>query len=266
MDRLQPSCSASKTVILISRAQPGSTFHRWLKASSKVSEEAVLWPLADLNVKYLSFLAGLLTVDPKKRWTMNELLNCPWVKGNDEYQYGSTPLLTPGILSSRSIPRAAELGVKQAFDAFHMAAREGFRLQVTFCFTWNFSNWTTNFFSVKLFQEVCNARLAQRRKAKRSSNDARSNSTSSSFSSSSSGNSSMRTASKGDGSASLSSMGFTPRKMTSEDDNVFSFREARVQESPASQRLNLPVEIRSTNLMTTIGRRKVNPVPARVLG
>jgi hypothetical protein len=28
----------------------------------------------------------------------------------------------------------------------------------------------------------------------------------------------------------LSSMGFTPRKMTSEDDNVFSFREARVQE------------------------------------
>ncbi len=65
---------------------------------------------------------------------MNELLNCPWVKGNNEYQYGSTPLLTPGILSSRSIPRAAELGVKQAFDAFHMAAREGFRLQVTFCF------------------------------------------------------------------------------------------------------------------------------------
>jgi len=154
-----------------------------------------------------SVIQGLLTVDPKKRWTMNELLNCPWVKGNNEYQYGSTPLLTPGILSSRSIPRAAELGVKQAFDAFHMAAREGFRLQ-----------------------EVCNARLAQRRKAKRSSNDARSNSTSSSFSSSSSGNSSMRTASKGDGSASLSSMGFTPRKMTSEDDNVFSFREARVQE------------------------------------
>lgn len=40
----------------------------------------------------------------------------------------------------------------------------------------------------------------------------------------------MRTASKGDGSASWSSVGFTPRKMTSEDDNVFSFREARVQE------------------------------------
>jgi hypothetical protein len=40
----------------------------------------------------------------------------------------------------------------------------------------------------------------------------------------------MRTASKGEGSASWSSVGFTPRKMTSEDDNVFSFREARVQE------------------------------------
>lgn len=44
------------------------------------------------------------------------------------------------------------------------------------------------------------------------------------------GNSSMRTASKGEGSASWSSVGFTPRKTTSEDDNVFSFREARVQE------------------------------------
>ena len=40
----------------------------------------------------------------------------------------------------------------------------------------------------------------------------------------------MRTVSKGEGSASWSSLGFTPRKMTSEDDNVFSFREARVQE------------------------------------
>lgn len=40
----------------------------------------------------------------------------------------------------------------------------------------------------------------------------------------------MRTTSKGEGSASWSSMSFTPRKMTTEDDNVFSFREARVQE------------------------------------
>ncbi len=40
----------------------------------------------------------------------------------------------------------------------------------------------------------------------------------------------MRTASKGEGSASWSSLGYTPRKMTSEDDNVFSFRETRVQE------------------------------------
>lgn len=44
------------------------------------------------------------------------------------------------------------------------------------------------------------------------------------------GNSSMRTISKGDGSASWSSVNFTPRKVTPEEDNVFSFREARVQE------------------------------------
>ena len=46
----------------------------------------------------------------------------------------------------------------------------------------------------------------------------------------SAGNSSMRTTSKGEGSASWSSVGFTPRKTAPEDDNVFSFREARVQE------------------------------------
>lgn len=40
----------------------------------------------------------------------------------------------------------------------------------------------------------------------------------------------MRTTSKGEGSASWSSVGFTPRKTASEDENVFSFREARVQE------------------------------------
>ena len=40
----------------------------------------------------------------------------------------------------------------------------------------------------------------------------------------------MRTISEGDGSASWSSVNFTPRKVTPEGDNVFSFREARVQE------------------------------------
>lgn len=100
------------------------------------------------------------------------MMNSSWLvrvasaaKNPQESPYGCTPLLTPGILSARTLPnRAAELAVRQAFDAFHMAAREGFRLQ-----------------------DVCNARLAQRRKAKRPSNDARSTSTSSSFSSSSSG-------------------------------------------------------------------------------
>ncbi|KAK4030359.1 ribosomal protein S6 kinase alpha-5 isoform X1 [Daphnia magna] len=155
-----------------------------------------------------NIVQGLLTVDPQKRLTLNEVMASSWlVPKIREPPLGFTPLMTPGILSIRSFAKTTELAVKQTIDAFHMAAREGFRLQ-----------------------DVCNARLAQRRKAKRSSNDARSVSTSSSFSSSSSGNSSMRTASKGEGSASWSSVGFTPRKMTSEDDNVFSFREARVQE------------------------------------
>jgi len=82
-----------------------------------------------VSSKAKAVIQGLLTVDPKKRWTISEVLNCNWLK-EKESQYGSTPLLTPGILSNRTVPRAAEMGVTQAFNAFHMAAREGFRLQV----------------------------------------------------------------------------------------------------------------------------------------
>lgn len=43
--------------------------------------------------------------------------------------------MSPGVLSTRLFPRAAELAIKETIDAFHMAAREGFRLQVrVICF------------------------------------------------------------------------------------------------------------------------------------
>jgi len=70
---------------------------------------------------------GLLTVDPKKRLTIEEIMSSSWLLYDNQ---DSNSLLTPGILSKRSFPRAAEIAVKQTIDAFHMAAREGFRLQV----------------------------------------------------------------------------------------------------------------------------------------
>ena len=86
---------------------------------------ALLEVFAYTNFIYLS---GLLTVDPSKRMTMKELLASSWLLNCDQQE--SIFLLTPSILSIRSFPRAAEMAVKQTFDAFHMAAREGFRLQV----------------------------------------------------------------------------------------------------------------------------------------
>lgn len=129
---------------------------------------------------------GLLTVDPQKRLTLNEVMASSWlVPKIREPPLGFTPLMTPGILSIRSFAKTTELAVKQTIDAFHMAAREGFRLQVSNPRPCVFVSKFSKGFIFE--QDVCNARLAQRRKAKRSSNDARSVSTSSSFSSSSSG-------------------------------------------------------------------------------
>lgn len=75
-------------------------------------------------------LTGLLTVDPKKRLRMSDLMSNEWLQGNNVRLYPSTPLMTPDVLSTGSSARSAEMGVKQTFSAFHQAHREGFRLQV----------------------------------------------------------------------------------------------------------------------------------------
>lgn len=103
---------------------------------------------------------GLLTVDPKQRLTIEVLRTNEWLQGTGPFP--ATPLMTPDVLGATAV-RAVELGVAQTFNAFHRAHREGFRLQ-----------------------EVSNAKLAQRRRMKKSSTDARSSSTSSTFSTSSS--------------------------------------------------------------------------------
>lgn len=80
------------------------------------------------------FLSGLLTVDASRRLKITELLQDEWLQGGPPYLFSATPLMTPTILSARPTltgPISAEAGVKQAFHAFHMATREGFRLLVS---------------------------------------------------------------------------------------------------------------------------------------
>lgn len=90
-----------------------------------------------------SVVQGLLTVNPDQRLRMNDLRNNAWVQGCQNFP--QTPLMTPDVLSSSD---STERGLQTTFNAFHKAEREGFRLQ-----------------------DVLNAKLAQRRRQKKSSSD-----------------------------------------------------------------------------------------------
>ncbi|XP_014251762.1 ribosomal protein S6 kinase alpha-5-like isoform X2 [Cimex lectularius] len=147
---------------------------------------------------------GLLTVEPHQRLRMTDLLENSWLQG---CTVASTPLMTPDVLTGAA-PRTVEHGVASAFSAFHKATREGFRLQ-----------------------DVFNAKLAQRRRLKKSSIDNRSFSTSSSFSSSSSsGLSSLQTPISSGQSVTSAKTKPMMRGKISDENNVFNFGEARVQE------------------------------------
>ena len=159
------------------------------------------WDLVSSQAK--SVIKGLLTVDPKKRLTMSELLSHPWVQGHLRGGYSTTPLMTPDILSSHSNNgRNTEIALKATFDAFHMARRGGFRLL-----------------------DVSAAPLAQRRKLKKSS-DARSSCSSTSSISISTGTSSSSTSSNRRNSSLTTPTGLKRPSDTS--DSVFNYSESKV--------------------------------------
>lgn len=159
------------------------------------------WDLVSSRAK--SVIKGLLTVDPKKRLTMSELLSHPWVQGHLRGGYSTTPLMTPDILSSHSNNgRNTGIALKATFDAFHMARREGFRLL-----------------------DVSAAPLAQRRKLKKSS-DARSSCSSTSSISISTGTSSSSTSSNRRNSSLTTPTGLKRPSDTS--DSVFNYSESKV--------------------------------------
>jgi ribosomal protein S6 kinase alpha-5 len=169
------------------------------------SFSAPQWELVSHKAK--SVIKGLLTVDPKQRLTMSELLSHPWVVGQLKGGYSSTPLMTPDVLSSHSNSgRATETAIKATFDAFHMARLEGFRLL-----------------------DVSAAPLAQRRKLKKSSTDARSSSCSSN--SSISGSNVTSSSSSSSASNRRTSSLTTPtslRPPSDPNDSVFNYSESKV--------------------------------------
>ena len=68
---------------------------------------------------------GLLTVDPRKRFSMDQLCNSPWIAAASSQTPASQPcLLTASLLVAEPTERC----LKQTYDAFHNATREGFRL------------------------------------------------------------------------------------------------------------------------------------------
>ena len=66
---------------------------------------------------------GLLTVNPRKRLTMEQLREHPWLAVGQDAP--PLPLMTPSLLIAEP---STERCIKQTYDAFHNATREGFRL------------------------------------------------------------------------------------------------------------------------------------------
>ncbi|RWS28116.1 ribosomal protein S6 kinase-like protein [Leptotrombidium deliense] len=161
------------------------------------------WSLVSNKAKEV--IRGLLTVDPKKRFTMSELLKHPWVVGHLKGGYSSTPLMTPDVLNLKT-----QAAVRVTFDAFHMARREGFRLL-----------------------DVSAAPLAQRRKLKKSSTDIRS-SDSSAGSSISTSNATIVSSSSDYSSSSLHrrssplTVSAGLKRSTESVDSVFNYSESKV--------------------------------------
>ncbi|GIY65283.1 ribosomal protein S6 kinase alpha-5 [Caerostris extrusa] len=104
------------------------------------------WDVVSPEAKHL--ICGLLTVDPHRRLTMLHLRQHSWFQSVSLGICSNTSLMTPDVLCSLTSPRAAETALNATIHAFHVATKEGFRLQ-----------------------DVSAAPLAQRRKQKKSSTD-----------------------------------------------------------------------------------------------
>ena len=66
-------------------------------------------PLLQLSEPCQSLIAGILTVDPSSRWTLDDIDNCVWIKGDEEAQISHTSInqLTIQISSDNTLTGGA---------------------------------------------------------------------------------------------------------------------------------------------------------------
>ena len=84
--------------------------------------EGESWRFVSTAAKQLT--KGLLTVDPRKRFSLEQVRSSSWVTGVGPPHTSSPALLTSRLLLAEPTERC----LKQTYDAFHNATREGFRL------------------------------------------------------------------------------------------------------------------------------------------
>ena len=86
--------------------------------------EGEAWRCVSSQAKSLT--KGLLTVDPRKRLSMEQLRSNSWVMsaGTSSSLQQTQSLLTTSVLVTEPLERC----LKQTYDAFHNVTREGFRL------------------------------------------------------------------------------------------------------------------------------------------
>ncbi|KAK2190843.1 hypothetical protein NP493_66g02001 [Ridgeia piscesae] len=86
------------------------------------------WASVSESAKKL--IQGLLTVDPRQRFTMSELQASEWLADSSSEHHSATPLCTPDLLSlSKAAVSHVQDQISVTLTAFHKAHREGFRLQ-----------------------------------------------------------------------------------------------------------------------------------------
>ena len=102
-----------------------STF---VSPASQHIDSSCLWHWYFMDI--LSLCLGLLTVDPRQRFTMSELQASEWLADSSSEHHSATPLCTPDLLSlSKAAVSHVQDQISVTLTAFHKAHREGFRLQ-----------------------------------------------------------------------------------------------------------------------------------------
>lgn len=78
-----------------------------------------------------SIVKGLLTVDPKRRLKLEDLIVSPWISQHHSPKFNNNPISSLFVPTPRATLGRIDRQLKQTFNAFHSVAREGGLSQLT---------------------------------------------------------------------------------------------------------------------------------------